>query len=175
MKTKAMHPPLATIWLRCLLSFFSAFCLMSGCRRSEEPIHKPDQSATAANEPPVEVRTIHPFKGDITRGITLPGEVKPYQQATLYAKVAGYLKTIAVDKGDQVQAGALLAEIEVPELLADHARYRAEVEVTGIDFKRLSESQKKAPDLVMPQTVDDARGKWDVAKAELERVETLLK
>src|SRR5262249_15467518 len=101
-------------------------------------------------------------------------EIKPYQEATLYAKVAGYLKTISVDKGDQVKAGALLAEIEVPELIAERGRYRAEVEVTGIDYKRLSESQKKAPDLVVPQTVDDARGKWDVAKAELERVETLL-
>src|SRR5262249_24030298 len=64
--------------------------------------------------------------------------------------------------------------IEVPELIAERGRYRAEVEVTGIDYKRLSESQKKAPDLVVPQTVDDARGKWDVAKAELERVEPLL-
>jgi membrane fusion protein (multidrug efflux system) len=106
--------------------------------------------------------------------VTLPGEIKPYQEATLYAKVAGYLKTISVDKGDQVKAGALLAEIEVPELIAERGRYRAEVEVTGIDYKRLSESQKKAPDLVVPQTVDDARGKWDVAKAELDRVETLL-
>src|SRR5262249_44587172 len=32
----------------------------------------------------------------------------------------------------------------------------------------------KAPDLVVPQTVDDARGKLDVAKANLERTETLL-
>jgi membrane fusion protein (multidrug efflux system) len=104
----------------------------------------------------------------------LPGEIKAYQQATLYAKVAGYLKTITVDKGDQVKEGATLAEIEVPELLAERARYRAEVEVADIDYTRLSQSQKKAPDLVIPQTVDDARGKLDIAKANLERTETLL-
>ena len=106
--------------------------------------------------------------------MTLPGEIKPYQQATLYAKVAGYLKAITVDKGDSVKEGALLAEIEVPELLADRARYRAEVDVADIDSKRLSKSQKKAPDLVTPQTVDDARGKFEIAKANLERIETLL-
>jgi membrane fusion protein (multidrug efflux system) len=104
----------------------------------------------------------------------LPGEIKPYQQATLFAKVAGYLKTISVDKGDQVKEGALLAEIEVPELLAERSRDKAEVEVASIDYKRLSESQQKAPDLVIPQTVDDARAKLDVAKANLERTETLL-
>jgi len=104
----------------------------------------------------------------------LPGEIKPYQQATLYAKVGGYLKTISVDKGEQVKEGALLAEIEVPELLAERARYRAEVEVAAIDYKRLNESQQKAPDLVIPQTVDDARGKLDIAKANLEGTETLL-
>jgi RND family efflux transporter MFP subunit len=124
--------------------------------------------------PPLAVQIVQPKRGAITRFVTLPGEIKPYQQATLYAKVAGYLKTINVDKGDQAKAGTILAEIEVPELLADRARYRAEVEVADLDFKRLSESQKKAPDLVMSQTVDDARGKLAIAQASLERIETLL-
>jgi len=66
----------------------------------------------------------------------LPGETKAYQQATLYAKVAGYLKTITVDKGDQIKEGALIADIEVPELLADEAKYKAEVEVAEIEYKR---------------------------------------
>src|SRR6266436_5475168 len=136
------------------------------------------RSTTAEPQPhsptDIEVQTVHPRRGQITRSITLPGEVKAYQQATLYAKVAGYLKIITVDKGDQVKEGALLAEIQVPELEADCTRYRAEVKVSEIDYKRLSESQKKAPDLVVPQTVDDARGKYDVAKANLQRTETLL-
>jgi membrane fusion protein (multidrug efflux system) len=140
---------------------------LSGCKGSEKESAKP-------SPPPVEVQVVEPSHGPITRFITLPGAIRPYQEATLYAKVAGYLKSIAVDKGDQVKEGAPIAEIEVPELLAERARYKAEVEVTEIDYKRLSDSQKKAPDLVMPQTVDDARGKRDVAKAELERVETLL-
>jgi len=121
------------------------------------------------------LKTVHPIRGAITRRITLPGEIKAYQQATLYAKVAGYLKTIRVDQGRQVKEGELLAEIEVPELEADGARYQAEVKVAESDYKRLSESQKKAPDLVIPQTVDDAEGKRDVAKANLQRTETLLR
>src|SRR5437879_5076796 len=142
--------------------------ISSGC--------KPSTSADPAQapSPPVPVQVVQPKRGPITRNVTLPGEIKAYQQATLYAKVAGYLRTITVDKGDQVKEGVLLAEIEVPELLADRARYKSEVEGADLDYKRLRESQKKLPDLVVPQTVDNAKGKLDVAKASLERTETLL-
>jgi membrane fusion protein (multidrug efflux system) len=140
---------------------------LSGCKPSSA--ERAQQTA-----PPVPVKVASPRRGLITRFVTLPGDVKAYQQATLYAKVAGYLKTITVDKGDQVKEGALLAEIEVPELLAERARYRAEVQAASLDYKRLSESQKNAPDLVVPQAVDDAEAKMDIAKANLERTETLL-
>ena len=84
------------------------------------------------------------------------------QEATLYAKVAGYLKTLTVDKGDTVKAGQFLADIEVPELFADQAKYKAEPEVADTNYERTGEAAKKAPDLVVPQTVDDMRssGKW---------------
>ena len=79
-----------------------------------------------------------------------------------------------MDKGDSVKAGASIAEIEVPELTADLAKSKAELSVAELDFKRLSESQTKAPDLVVPLTVDNAKAKVEVAKANLERTETLL-
>ena len=141
--------------------------IISGCKPSTAESMK---EAT----PPAAVQVVHPKRGSITRNVTLPGEIKAYQQATLYAKVAGYLKTITVDKGDRVKEGDLIADIEVPEMLADLARYKAEVEVAELDYKRLSESQKRLPDLVVPQTVDNAKGKLDVAKASLERTEALL-
>jgi len=141
--------------------------IISGCKPSTT-------ETTKEVAPPLAVQVVQPKRGSITRNVALPGEIKAYQQATLYAKVAGYLKTITVDKGDRVKEGDLIADIEVPEMLADLARYKAEVEVAELDYKRLSESQKKLPDLVVPQTVDNAKGKLDVAKASLERTETLL-
>jgi membrane fusion protein (multidrug efflux system) len=120
------------------------------------------------------VQLVRVKRGDATRSILLPANVLPYQQATLYAKVAGYVKTIGVDKGDAVKEGAVLADLEVPELLADLARYKAESVVAELDFKRISEAQQKAPDLVVAQSVDTARSKLDIAKANLERTETLL-
>ncbi|MBI3416555.1 MAG: efflux RND transporter periplasmic adaptor subunit [Verrucomicrobia bacterium] len=134
------------------------------------------ERVTSADAPkPVEVKTARPSRGEIIRYVTLPGNIRANQQATLYAKVPGYLKSIAVDKGDKVQAGQALGEIEVPELLADLAKYRAELKVAELDATRLSAAREKAPDLVTPQSVDDAKGKFEIAKANLERVETLLR
>ena len=132
-------------------------------------------NAHAANTPkPVDVKVATPSRGEIHRFVTLPGTIKANQQATLYAKVPGYLKSLNVDKGDTVKAGQALGEIEVPELLADRAKYQAEARVAEADYNRVSAAQNKAPDLVTPQSVDDARGKLEVARANLERTETLL-
>jgi membrane fusion protein (multidrug efflux system) len=132
--------------------------------------------ADAADAPqPVQVKVTHPTRGQIVRYVKLPGTIRANQQATLYAKVAGYLKSIAVDKGDRVQAGQSIGEIEVPELQADLAKYKAEIGVAQRDFDRISEAQKKAPDLVTTQSLDEALGKAEVAKANLERTETLLR
>lgn len=111
---------------------------------------------------------------DVTRWVTVPGEVKPLQQVTLYAKVAGYLQSVNADLGDDVKAGDVLAEIEVPELLADRAKAKAELDLAQLEFNRTSDAVKKAPDLVVAQTLDAAKGKLDVAKANAERIETML-
>ncbi len=137
---------------------------------------KPGTAESPSPAPaPVTVRTVLPVRGEIARSVTLPSfRILAYQEATLYAKVSGYLKSLAVDKGDSVKAGQLLAEIEVPELLADEVQYKAEVEVARTNFERMAEARKQAPDLVVPQTVDDLRGQWEVAQAKLQRTQTLL-
>src|SRR5688572_4551917 len=137
---------------------------------------KPEESKEAPKkgEPPISVKLVQPKRGEIMRSVSLPANVTANQQATLYSKVGGYLKTIAVDKGDDVKQGQLLAEIEAPEIIADFTRYKAEAEIADLDFKRASDARAKAPDLVVQQSVDTARAKSLMAKANLERAETLL-
>jgi membrane fusion protein, multidrug efflux system len=148
--------------------FASLLAVLCGCGHpsSEQPAKPP---------PPVSVQTVLPKRGEIARTVTLPSfRILAYQEATLYAKVSGYLKTLTVDKGDAVTQGQLLAEIEVPELLADQAQYRAECTVARTNYERMAEARQKAPDLVIPQTVDDLRGQWEISQAKLQRTETLL-
>jgi membrane fusion protein (multidrug efflux system) len=148
--------------VRSVAMIIAVLAAQSGCKWSR-----------GAEAPGTPVQTIHPKRGEIVRRITLPGNVMAYQETTLYAKVAGYLKSISVDKGDAVTEGELLAEIEAPELVADLVKARAEAEAAQLDSKRITEAQKKASDLVMPQTVDAAIAKADVAVAGVLRIETL--
>lgn len=142
--------------------------LASGCKPS---------SANSTQSPPaaVAVKTTLPHRGEIARTVTLPTfRVLAYQEATLYAKVSGYLKTMNVDKGDSVTNGQLLAEIEVPELQADEIQFQSETGIAQTNYERMAEARQKSPDLIVPQTVDDLRGQWEVAKAKLQRTQTLL-
>lgn len=112
--------------------------------------------------------------GDITRSIQLLGEVRPQQQVALHAKVSGYVRNLRVDLGDRVTEGALLAELDVPELVADAARSLAELKLAELEYQRIQAAQKQAPDLVMQQTVDAAEARLAIAKAQQERNGTLL-
>src|SRR6266496_2252796 len=49
-------------------------------------------------------------------GLNLPAEVKPWQEASIFARVNGYLKDWLVDIGAHVQKDQLLAEIDTPDL-----------------------------------------------------------
>src|SRR6266478_8405538 len=123
----------------------AALALLSACD------HPQAQSTQTAQDPPVQVQITHLSAGPITRSVMLPAQVIAFQEATLYAKVSGYLKSIAVDKGDKVAAGAVLARIEIPELVASRAKQQAELKAAQADLSRLQESLQKLPDLVVPE------------------------
>jgi membrane fusion protein (multidrug efflux system) len=131
--------------------------------------------AVAAAPAPAEVQVTSPKRGDIHRFVSLPGTLRANQQVTLHAKVAGYLKSIAVDKGDAVRAGQVLAEIEMPELVAARAKYEAELKIAKADAGRVAAARAKAPDLITPQAADVAEGRLSLAEAALVENDTLMR
>ncbi len=122
-----------------------------------------------------EVAVTSPSRGDISRFITLPGTLRANQQVTLHAKVAGYLKSIAVDKGDAVQAGQVLAELELPELVAERARHEAELRIARTEAERVKAAQARAPDLITLQAADAVEARLAMAQATLDQNETMLR
>jgi membrane fusion protein, multidrug efflux system len=136
----------------------------TGCSRAHS-------DAITDSRPTVVV--IRPQRGDITRSITLPGDLVGLYQSTLYAKVTGYLKSISVDKGDWVKQGQVLAVIEVPELEERLARAKADMEVQNLTYQRLEQVWKSDPRLVARQDVDIAQGKYLEAKAQVDELEAM--
>ena len=62
------------------------------------------------------VQVISPKARASDRALVLPGSVQPLEEAVVYPRANGYIKAWKTDIGDHVKEGALLADIEVPEI-----------------------------------------------------------
>jgi RND family efflux transporter MFP subunit len=125
---------------------------------------------------------------DLYNEVTIPAEFRPYVEAELNAKVAGYLEKINVDFGDKVKAGQLLAVLEVPELKAEldaslAAQQRSQADYTNahLIYTRLVSVNNEHPNLVAQQEIDTAQATDSAglaavasAKADVEKYQTLF-
>ncbi len=94
-------------------------------RPRDDQAPRPD--APDRKDPPRRLRVERLKRGDIRRTTTQPCTVHAFQSADLFAKVSGYLKSQAVDIGDRVKRGDVLAVIEAPELSREADRASATV------------------------------------------------
>ena len=62
------------------------------------------------------VAVVSPVPGKKESGLVLPAEIRPWKEASIYARANGYLKNWVADIGAHVEAGQVLAEIETPDL-----------------------------------------------------------
>jgi RND family efflux transporter MFP subunit len=125
---------------------------------------------------------------DVAQALTVTGELTPFQEVEVMAKVSGYVQKIFVDAGDWVRRGQVLAILEVPEMKddltragaaiqrnkAEVARYRDEVrraesayDMAHLTFARLSGVNKSQPGLVAQQEIDDAQSRDLMAAAQV--------
>jgi RND family efflux transporter MFP subunit len=100
---------------------------------------------------------------DLFKEVTIAAEFRPYVEVALPAKVTGYVGKMNVDFGDKVQAGQLLATLEVPELQADldnaqATEQKAQADYTNahLIYTRLLSVNKEHPNLVAQQDLDTA-------------------
>jgi RND family efflux transporter MFP subunit len=119
--------------------------------------------------------------------ISLPARLEAVQDAAIYPREGGYLKSVKADIGDRVKAGQVLAEVETPVLdqqiqnaaatvnssEARVAAAKATSELSKISLDRLLDV--KIAGAISIQTIDDAKTKaradeaaLALAKAELE-------
>jgi RND family efflux transporter MFP subunit len=107
------------------------------------------------------VRTAIVTQSPSVRTVDLLGEARPFASVTLYAKVAGYLKSVTVDVGDRVQAGQVIGAIESPE--TDRALSAAQADYDNKQLTASRVSQLLARRLVSPQEADQTKTDATVA------------
>lgn len=87
--------------------------LLGRSRREAAATERQERVKTSAAGVPVTTAKVTPAPPTLT--LDLPGDVKPFRQATIYAKVSGYLREVRVDRGDIVKANDVIGVVSVPE------------------------------------------------------------
>ncbi len=124
--------------------------------------------------PPRIVATARVSRGKLAHYVEISAELRPYEEIDLHAKVAGYLKFINVDIGDQVKAGQVIASIDTDELKADLDHAEAAYDDAKLEYDRISQVIKRHPGLLAEQEVDNAKAAYEMAKANVEHAKTFL-
>jgi RND family efflux transporter MFP subunit len=113
-------------------------------------------AVTYGGNGPTRVEVMKPAVLSSDQALSLPGTVRPLEEAKIYSRSSGYVRRWLVDIGDKVKAGQLLAEIDTPELDAQLAQARAQL-------------------LSARANVKQASAQRDYAKSNSARYETLAK
>jgi RND family efflux transporter MFP subunit len=141
----------------------------------------------AQDPEPVAVSTVLPALSRAAGAYELPGRTEPLEQATIFTRATGIVSERKFDIGDQVQAGEVLAVIEVPEIdrevesakaavdqaesRAANARLIAERAEELIESKAISQEDSE----LRTSSSEMAEAALRLAKSELNRVGELQK
>jgi RND family efflux transporter MFP subunit len=109
--------------------------------------------------------------GGGAREIKLPGEARAFYQSTVYAKIAGYVKSMKVDKGDSVRRGQILAVLQSPELDQQVAAAKSDVIIKRRTFERYGNLVGK--DYVSRQDYETVRAQYEVSQATLRQTRAM--
>lgn len=153
------------------------------------------EHATAKAAEPAAVAVTRVRRASIARRLTITGELVPFQEVEVMAKVAGYVQKMFVDAGDIVHRGQVLAVLELPEMRDDMTRAAAAVQRNRADLQRATDEIRRAesayqmahltytrlegvmkdqPGLIAQQEVDDAQAREQMASAQLASARSAL-
>ncbi len=123
----------------------------------------PRSSSTEKRPVPVSAETA--TEGDISSYYKTNATLEVDKEADIVSRVSGLVKTIAVEEGDEVEAGGVLLEIENDE-------YEHRVSLSSARVKNLKSKMDRlkalTDDLVSAQERETAESEYDTALADLE-------
>jgi len=119
----------------------------------------------------VPVRVIEASLGSVESSFTLDGTVQAINEVGVYSKVPGKVMRLRYDEGDWVEQGALVAELDRTELLAQEAMAQAALKAAQVRASQARHGYK----LQVTSTgvgVQEAEAALKAARARLAQAET---
>ena len=157
-----------------------------GCERQPSttpPVPASTTGAAVSTPPAASVSVVQPSHVTLQRTTTQPGQLEAYETTAVRSKLAGFVERVLVDIGDTVKAGQLLAELAVPEVVAEReekaaAVNRASAEVRQAEARqRVAAAAREAAAARVAEvnaTVERADAEFRRRESELKRTEQLV-
>ncbi|WP_020604908.1 efflux RND transporter periplasmic adaptor subunit [Spirosoma spitsbergense] len=149
--------------------------LLAGCSSG------PNEAQEQKPEKPT-VPTVSTFPVQFSRRMTsihLPGDLKPYDEADLFAKVNAYVKVLYADRGSVVRKGQRLALLEAPELITQLAKARSQFQAARANyitaktnFDRLERTSQADAGTISLNDLDRARGAMLASEATMQAAQS---
>lgn len=133
--------------------------LLLGACQSEAPS---EAKESADETPPVPVETSAPVRGDVYAMYTGTAPIEAYAEADVIAKVAGEVRELLVEEGEQVSKGQVLARL-------DGERLRLELNESQAKLRKLQRDYERNIDLKAKGLISD--GDFEKIKYEMEALE----
>lgn len=114
----------------------------------------------------VRVRTAEAAPAPEGVPLALPAELRPTTEASLLARVSGYVRKWHADLGDRVTEGQLLAELDTPELTRELGRAEAQLALAEAAHKLAESTAKRWQELFAANTASSQE--TDEKQADLE-------
>ncbi|KVD83578.1 RND transporter MFP subunit [Burkholderia stagnalis] len=118
------------------------------------------------------VNVVHPADAASGGRLSLPGTLRGYVEAPIYARASGYVLRWQADIGAHVKQGQLLAELDTPELnqelaqaTAQRQQAQAALALAKTSFERAQQLRQR--DAVSQQELDDRQGAYNQGTANL--------
>ncbi|NOZ64437.1 MAG: efflux RND transporter periplasmic adaptor subunit [Caldiserica bacterium] len=138
---------------------------------------KGEKRVVKAKEIPVRVEKVIP--GIIVGSLSFSGNIIPNTEVTVYSKVGGEVKELAVDVGDKVRKGALIARIEKDKLILQEKRLKASLDSAEANFSNIEKEYARVKNLfqkkaVSQQKMDNVSTAYKSARARVEELKSAL-
>ena len=101
------------------------------------------------------VSVVSPTLEKSENGLVLPAEIKPWREASIYARANGYLKDWVADIGAHVHADQLLAEIETPDLDQQLEQAKAQLELSQANLHLAQTTDARWKELLKTASVTE--------------------
>ncbi|MBD3895728.1 efflux RND transporter periplasmic adaptor subunit [Halomonas sp. ML-15] len=136
--------------------------LLAGCSDSGVPPQALADDDPAPSGTPIAAVEVQPR--DLSRQLSTSGNVEARSRIQLASRTDGTLDAVHVDIGDRVERGALLAELDVAETLAEQRRAEAQADEARFHYQRARELRER--EVVSQADYQQALARHRIAESE---------